>query len=732
MKKRPLCMVCVGIITMQIFLLVVGIRKMVPATDTLKNFEEKQVHVLGCIYKKEKSSNGQILYLKDVHIQHQNHKLENMRIIVYNKQKKKFALGNKIFVSGKLRFFDVPRNFGNYNSKFYYEKQGITISIFSPKIKIVSRDVWLIRNQLEILKEKGQQIICEILGKEKGGIISAILLGEKSAINSKWKELYQVNGIGHILAISGLHLSFIGKLFYSSCRKMGWSCKSAGGTVIVFMSLYVLMTGATVSALRALFMFGIKIGADIVGRVYDMATSLSISAAVVICWRPQYFFDAGFLFSFGAVLGIVLLKPILEILLPCKKKWMQTIYASLAIQLFLIPITLYFYFEIPTYALFLNMIVIPLMSLLLGMAVVGMFFICFWKSFGAWILKGSGIFVTLYNYLCEWILELSNPRIVLGKPRWWQVVLFYFILILFILHMQKKEGKVEKRCRKIVIFLSIFMMIIPHHFSRGKLEIAMLDVGQGDGIFLCGPQKTTYFIDGGSSDVKQVGKYRIEPFLKAKGVKTLNYVFISHGDLDHLSGIDEMLERQTMGVTIENLVLPVKEVWDETLTKLANKALHYGTKVFVLGKGERLKEGKMQLECVFPDHTYDGEVGNQSSMVLSLQYREFDTLFTGDIEGEGEEVLQKEIKKTYDVLKVAHHGSKHSTKKEVLDKVQAKIGIISSGRKNSYGHPHKELLERLEEEKIKVYSTKENGCVTIKTDGKEMELECYLFPLQKK
>lgn len=204
MKKRPLCMVCVGIITMQIFLLVVGIRKMVPATDTLKNFEEKQVHVLGCIYKKEKSSNGQILYLKDVHIQHQNHKLENMRIIVYNKQKKKFALGNKIFVSGKLRFFDVPRNFGNYNSKFYYEKQGITISIFSPKIKIVSRDVWLIRNQLEILKEKGQQIICEILGKEKGGIISAILLGEKSAINSKWKELYQVNGIGHILAISGV------------------------------------------------------------------------------------------------------------------------------------------------------------------------------------------------------------------------------------------------------------------------------------------------------------------------------------------------------------------------------------------------------------------------------------------------------------------------------------------------------------------------------------------------
>lgn len=732
MKKRPLCLVCVGIIAMQIFLLVVGIRKMVPATDTLDNLDGKQVYGLGCLYKKENSSNGQILYLKDVHIQHQTQKLENMKIIVYNKQKKKFALGNRIFVSGKLRSFDVPRNFGNYNSKFYYQKQGISTSMFSTKIKIESKNVWWIRNQLEILKEKGQQVICETLGEEKGGIISAILLGEKSGISSKWKELYQVNGIGHILAISGLHLSFIGNFFYRSFRKIGWSCKSAGGVVIVLMTLYVLMTGAAVSTLRALFMFAIKIGADMVGRVYDMATSLSLSAAIIICWRPQYFFDAGFLFSFGAVLGVLLLKPTLELLFPCKKKWMQMIYASLAIQLFLIPITLYFFFEIPTYSLFLNMVVIPLMSFVLGMVVIGMVLICFWKSFGALILKGSGIFVAVYNYLCEWTLELPNPRIVLGKPKWWQLVLFYCILILFILHIQKKEKKEGKRYIKTMIFLSIFTIISPHHFSKGKLEIAMLDVGQGDGIFLCGPQKTTYFIDGGSSDVKQVGKYRIEPFLKSKGVKTLNYVFISHGDLDHLSGIDEMLERQTIGVTIENLVLPVKEVWDEKLRNLANKALSYGTKVFVLGKGERLKEGEMQLECIFPDHTYNGDVGNQSSMVLSLQYREFDALFTGDIEGEGEEELQNEIKKTYDVLKVAHHGSKHSTKKAVLDKIQAKIGIISSGRKNSYGHPHKELLERLEEKKVKVYATKENGCVTIKTDGKEMELECYLFSLQKK
>lgn len=725
-------MVCIVFIVTQVFLLVAGIRKMVPVTESFKVFEGKPVNVSGQVYRKEKSSDGQILYLKDAYVQHQNHKLENIKMTVYSKEQKKIALGNRIFVSGMLRFFDAPRNFGNYNQKFYYEKQGISMSVFSKKMKILSEEVWTIRNGLVLFREKCHQIICKTLGKENGGMISAILLGEKREMNQKRKELYQLNGIGHILAISGLHLSFIGNLFYSGLKKIGVSCKMAGGTVSLFLILYTVMTGTGVSTLRALLMFMIKIGADITGRVYDLPTSLSVAAGVIICWRPQYFFDAGFLLSFGAVLGIILLKPILEMLFPCTKRWVEGIYFSVAIQLFLFPITLYFFFEVPTYALFLNLIVVPLMPFVLGLAFLGVVLSFYCQFFGAWILKGSTLFLRIYHFLCEMAMKGPNSRIVLGKPKWWQVVLCYLFLLFFVIYMRRKEKKVEKRCRKIVLFFLIFFFVIPHHFSKGQLEITMLDVGQGDGIFLCGPEKVTYFIDGGSSDVKGVGKYRIEPFLKAKGVERLNYVFISHGDLDHLSGIDEMLERQKRGVVIENLVLPTKAVWDKKLMQLANKALHYGTRVFVLEKGQQLIEGEMKLKCVFPDDTYEGKVGNASSMVLSLQYGEFDALFTGDVEGEGEEKLKEELGKTYDVLKVAHHGSKYSTKEEILGKIRAKIGLISSGRKNSYGHPHKELLKRLEKEKIKVYGTKENGSVTIKTDGKKVELESCLFPLQKK
>lgn len=732
MRKRPLCIVCSVLIAVQVFLFVAGIREMVPATESFKEFEGKQVGVSGQIYRKEKSSNGQILYLKDARILHRNHRIKNIKITVYDKTMMKTALGNKISAVGVVRFFDVPRNFGNYDQKFYYEKQGISLSVFSTKVKMLSEETWAVREGLLKFREKCHQIVCDILGKEKGGMISGILLGEKSEMSPKWKEMYQVNGIGHILAISGLHLSFIGNLLYKGLRKMGFSYKISGGAVSVFLILYTVMTGAGVSTLRALIMFLIKIGADITGRVYDLPTSLSVAAAVIICRSPQYFFDAGFLLSFGAVFGIVLLKPILEKLFPCEKKWAEGICFSVAIQLFLFPVTLYFFFEVPTYALLLNIFVIPLMPFLLGMALFGVAICLIFQPLGVWILKGSGFFLTLYNHLCELAMELPHPRIVLGKPKWWQVVVCYLLLLLFVLYMQRKKEKVEKRCRKAVIFFSIFLFTVPNNLARGELEITMLDVGQGDGIFLCGPEKVTYLIDGGSSDVKQVGKYRIEPFLKAKGVETVDYVFVSHGDLDHLSGIDEMLARQKTGITIKNLVLPAKKVWDKTLTKLANKAIRFGTKVFVLQKGQQLTEGDMKIQCIFPSDTYEGEVGNASSMVLSLQYGEFDALFTGDVEGEGEKELEEEISGRYDVLKVAHHGSKNSTKEEILDKLQAKIGLISSGRKNSYGHPHKELLDRLEKANISAYGTKENGGVTVKTDGRKMEIECHLFSLQKK
>jgi competence protein ComEC len=172
-----------------------------------------------------------------------------------------------------------------------------------------------------------------------------------------------------------------------------------------------------------------------------------------------------------------------------------------------------------------------------------------------------------------------------------------------------------------------------------------LDVGQGDGIFMKGPEGGTYLVDGGSSDVKKVGQYRLEPFLKSQGVGVLDYVLISHGDGDHRNGVEELIERQDIGVKIRTLVLPVQEAWDEALAGLAKKAKDYGIRVVVIEPGQNIREGEMAITCIQPGNlgiksekaglrkentvpetgsiipvTEKLESGNEASMVLAVQY----------------------------------------------------------------------------------------------------------------
>ena len=258
----------------------------------------------------------------------------------------------------------------------------------------------------------------------------------------------------------------------------------------------------------------------------------------------------------------------------------------------------------------------------------------------------------------------------------------------------------------------------------------MLDVGQGDSIFLRGPKGVTYLIDGGSSDVKEVGKYRLEPFLKSQGVGVLDYVFVSHGDGDHYSGILEMLERQTVGVKIKNLIFPSNYVRDEKLLSLVNVAKKNGITTLVIKAEDKLIEEGLSIRCLQPSSTENELKGNAGSMVLEVVFGEFTMLCTGDIEGEGEEALVDKLERDkYDILKVAHHGSKNSTSETLLEKIRPKIALISAGQDNSYGHPHEEVLQRLQEVKSQILCTQENGAITLNVDGNSLTFNAIPFRL---
>ena len=713
MRNRPLCSVCLMVFLIFSIGMTAGgsqfFRELVP--PEMKKQAGKKVQITGQVYQIEVRESYQILYLIL--------SKKPSRILVYDDAKQPVQIGNKVNVKGELSLFEEARNPGNFDQKFYYEKQKIGAFLWAEALRVTDRESNHLKQGLYELRQKWKRILINAAGEEDGGALAAILLGEKQGMDREIRELYQVNGIAHVLAISGLHLSFLGVGVYHLLRRITGSYTVGGLAGVLFLSAYILMIGMTVSAFRAMVMFLFRIGADLSGRHYDSPTALAAAAVTVCMWRPLSLYDSGFWLSFGALIAIIFILPIFKNL-PAQSLW-----ASVSVNLFLLPILMYSFYEVPIYGVFLNLIVIPLLSVLMAAGLIGTMISLFWEHAGEAIFLCCRIIFRVYEHSCEAALRLPFARVVTGQPDIWKILFYYVFLFAAVLLLRKKEeNKGEKRSRKMRGVLSVLLVgtgmtiLLFTAQVKDKITITMLDVGQGDGLVIRGPEGKTYFMDGGSSDVKKVGEYRIEPYLLSQGIGSLDYVFASHGDQDHISGIKELVQRQKTGVTIKRLVLPTQTVWDDALKELAEMAEKEGIPVFTMEKGQCLTEGKLSLTCIQPGKGEMEETGNSASLVLALRYGDFDMLFTGDVEGEGEKRLVDHLQGEYsecvwDVLKTAHHGSGNSTTEEFLKTAAPQYAFISAGKNNSYGHPHKETLERLKDAGAIVYSTQEEGAVTI-------------------
>lgn len=660
----------------------------VPASSIFCEPDGQEVCVTGKVCNKKTTSNTQIIFLDN-------------NSIIYDSYFTNVSIGQTIQVKGTIQHFERAHNPGNFDQALYYAKEEIYGAIFAEKVIPVNEEVSIIRERLYQLRCAWKRKFIVYMGEEQGNVLAAMLLGEKTEMDTDIKEMYQKSGIGHVLAISGLHISFIGLGIYQILRKLKLPYAVAGLLAVGFLSLYACMIGVSISVFRAYIMLLLKIGADMSGRIYDMATALMVAAALSVGKQPLYLTDAGFYLSYGAVLGILILVPYLSNTFIGKRKWTAAILPGLCVNIALLPIQLWYYYEFPTYSFVLNLVVIPLMSYVLTLGIIGSWF--------SILLSVCGHILVFYEELSKFSIQLPFSRMVIGRPEIWKIAFYYIVLGLIVLQIIKKKS--------IIISSFLLSLILLIYTPTSDLQITMIDVGQGDSLFVRGPGRTTYLIDGGSSDVKEVGKYRLEPYLKYEGVGTLNYVFVSHGDEDHYSGILEMLLRQDVGIKVERVVFPENYKEDGNLLYLAQVAKENGSKALVIKEGMMICERGMQITCLQPN----GEsnlTGNQGSMVLEIEYEEFDMLCTGDVEENGERLLTEKLKgQEYEVLKVAHHGSKYSSKEEFFDAVSIKIALISAGRDNRYGHPHGETLTRLKKENCKIFQTSECGAITIRTDG---------------
>lgn len=640
------------------------------------------------------------------------------------------AMGSFVLMEGKFFAFSHASNPGEFDAADYYRIMGQQGRMTKSVCLIESPGFWPFREKLYRWKEYLALLLNASFPGKEAAVMRAMLLGEKGVLDADIKSLYQQNGIIHILSISGLHLSVLGMGVYEILKRLHIPVSVNIILSIGLMCCYGTMTGMGISVVRALVMFGLKLCAVLFGRTYDMPTAMVTAALLLLLKQPLYLTHSGFLFSFGAVCGIGLL-PSVEEHLPDGNRPMKALFTGLWISLATLPVYLCFYFEFPPYSVLLNLLVIPCMGLVLAGGLAAMFAAVLFLPFGRAVSFFAVSILAVYEKCCNICLSLPGSRWIVGCPSPVQVVFYLAVLVgtaLFCRRVKRWQFWGMMLCA--VFFLTV-------RLPRG-FEITMLDIGQGDCIYVADQRGGHYLIDGGSSDQKDVEKYRIAPFLKFRGVGRLDGVFVTHPDEDHISGISGLLEDcGEGGIEIGCLFLPdiAAESRGESYLRLEELSREAGVAVGYLHAGDQISAGKVMLTCLHPQEGYTCGDANAYSTTLYLQYGAFSALFTGDLEGEGEKLLTDRYRrlagmgavseKGVVLLKVAHHGSKNSTGEEMLSLLRPKIALISAGRDNSYGHPHKETLERLENRGCRVYQTPVSGAVTIRVRGGRVLVEEY-------
>lgn len=707
--------------------------------DAYGEWNGQRVTLTGRVYKKETVSQrdgpASVIYLKIKERKPQEAIKADTgppgeRVICYlSPNQKEPEIGSTVRLSGKLRSFERASNPGQFDAYSYYQISGISYRLSQAEISAKTANYNRFMETLHIFRRFLSQELSAALPQKEASVMQTMLLGEKGGMEKELKGLYQRNGIAHILAISGLHISLLGTGFYRILRRCGTPVRAAAVSSFGVIFLYGTMTGFSVSSVRAVFMFSLQMLAVLLKRSYDMVTAAALAAAVILLKQPLYFRHSGFWFSFGCVLGIGLVLPVLTEKNPGKgdseiREFVKMFLSGVGMAAITLPLYLWFYYQFPPYSVLLNLLVIPLMSFLMaaGLALLAgrILFPPLAVPFSLFI-KGGLLF---YERACEICDNLPGHLFTPGKPQIWQMAV-YFLLLVFLLIAGKK---IKLSARWGIVTLGVLLLTVRP--ARG-LSLVFLDVGQGDCIYIENGNKSRYLVDGGSSSVSGVGEYRIIPFLKLRGASRLDAVFVTHPDEDHCNGIRELLtEGKRQGITICAMVLPdvSENVRSESYLELVKEAGKRGVPVAYISRGQAIKKGELSLECLHPAAGGTLTEPNEYSMVLGLSCKGFEAMLTGDVENGGERELirylqDKEDFRDITILKAAHHGSKNSTSPEFLKIVRPRLAVVSAGKDNKYGHPHKELLGRLEGEGSLTYETAKEGAVTVEVWGRRVRVD---------
>ena len=614
---------------------------------------------------------------------------ENLKISYYinNKDEKEYLnnnlkLGIKINVYGKLNkpINNVLPNTFNY--KKYLENKEIYWLCNAEKIEIIDN------NENVFYKIKNTVITRINKASKSSNYLQTFILGNKKDINVDSFSNYQKNGVSHLFALSGMHVTLFTSFILNSLKKLKVTETKRYIIAMVFIMFYATLTNYTASILRAGLFFSILSLNKIFYTHIKPINILLLTGSILIFIKPNILNDIGFQYSFATSFGLILASSKLK-----SQNYILNLFkVSVVAFLFSIPISLNNFYEINLLSPFNNLVFVPIVT-----------FIIYPLSLITFMLP----FLDNVLYIFIWIMELFNNiisgitllNIIIPKLNLVMCIIFYILLIIAI-SKQKKHH--------LIIMLLIIILNKYKLYFNPSAYVYFLDVGQGDSAIIQLPynQEIIMIDTGGKLSIskeeweKRNNNNRLSDntlvFLKSIGITKIDYLILTHGDEDHLGEADNVInEFKVKNVIVNQDKLNHNELKIDNLIKVEQKIVGTKTKIKSLNNKERDNE-------------------NDNSLVLLIEIYNYQMLFMGDASKKVEEHIIKENNLSIDLLKIGHHGSKTSSSERFLKEIKPITGIISSGRNNRYNHPSSEVITILDNLNIEYYNTQDTGTIIFK------------------
>lgn len=637
-----------------------------------------------------------------------------------NKEEISLEYGDKLQISGEYQEPNKARNYKGFDYKNYLKINKIygiiRVDLYTNIIIKHQKNLSNFKLLIHKIREKLKENIQELLTKETYALGIGILIGDNSRINEKIVEDFKNSNLSHMLAVSGAHINYVVLTVSILFTKKRAGIKAQRVVTIMMMLFFMELTQMTSSIVRAGISCIIYMLASLLYRKADVINAMAISTLLILLNNPFKLFDIGFQLSYAGTLGIILFCKLINI--PIKNKLLKylkgSIIISISANIFIIPIMMYQFNTISLTFILSNLLAGPLLGISIILEIIVLLISFMSINIAAIPAKVLNILLILIINIANWFSNIEISKIYVITPPIISIVAYYLICAAIIL---------KKKNRKIIVIIMLTVLIINLFPTPKKLRINFIDVGQGDSILIRTETNKVILIDSGGSTASSsfdVGNKVLLPYLLDRRIKKIDFIIVSHFDADHCQAFETVIDN----INVRKVVVCKQSMITQEYLNIINKCKKKNIKIIVVERGDKLKiDKRTEFEILHPGERFldDGKGGlNANAIVCKMNYKlnngkTFSILFTGDIEVEAEKELEQVYGKKLkaDILKVAHHGSKTSSREEFIKLVSPKIALIGVGENNKFGHPADITLERLEKENVKVYRTDQMGEVSI-------------------